>query len=958
MARSNNEFHAPAASREIIVTGAREHNLRNVDLRIPKHALTVFTGVSGSGKSSLAFDTLYAEGQRRYVESLSSYARQFLGQMEKPKVDKIRGLSPTIAIEQKATSNNPRSTVGTVTEIYDYLRVLYARLGHQHCPQCGKLASGQTTSQIVDALAALPEGTRVVLAAPLVRQRKGEHRELFESAKQRGFTRLLVDARAIDLGVDEIPALDKKSKHDILLVVDRVVIKASERARLTDSVELTLKEGQGVLIARHAPSKAAPEEERVFSKDRACHGCGLSFGELAPLSFSFNSPIGACTACNGLGTRPEMDPDLLVPNHELSIREGAVAPWAAALSRAEGWKAETVTWVLEQLKVNLDTPWRKLSPDMQRGVLFGEKKGKQVWEGLVPQMMRRYRASSSDMMKEWYNRFLSERPCLDCHGARLKADSLAVRVAGESLGTVVQWPVRRAHEWISALPLSGTDKTISAELVKEIAGRLGFLLDVGLDYLTLARMAGSLSGGESQRIRLASQIGSELTGVLYVLDEPSIGLHQRDNERLLGTLLRLRDLGNTVLVVEHDEDTIRAADYVVDFGPGAGVLGGEIVAAGSVENLLAAPRSVTGAFLSGRRAIPVPSTRRSGNGKQLRVEGAREHNLQNLTVAIPLGTLTAITGVSGAGKSTLVNRILLPALQRHLYDAKSTPGAHDRIVGLEHIDKVIAIDQQPIGRTPRSNPATYTKLFDSIRALFAQTPEARAYGYDQGRFSFNVKGGRCEACGGDGLRKVEMHFLPDVYVTCGECKGKRFNEATLRVTYRGKTIADILDTSVAEALELFSVHREIKRALQTLDDVGLSYMKLGQPSPTLSGGEAQRIKLARELSKVGTGTTLYVLDEPTTGLHFADVERLLQVLGRLVDAGNSVLVVEHNLDVIKVADHVIDMGPEGGERGGLILAEGTPELVARSKASATGRFLAPLLRTPKNSTPPARKRAS
>ena len=936
------------AADEIVVLGAREHNLRNVDVRLPKYGLTVFTGVSGSGKSSLAFDTLYAEGQRRYVESLSAYARQFLGQMEKPKVDKIRGLSPTIAIEQKATSNNPRSTVGTVTEIYDYLRVLYARLGQQHCPRCGKLAAGQTTSQIVDALASLAEGTRLTLCAPLVQQRKGEHKELFEAAAQRGFSRLIVDGRTVDLSSEDAPVLDKKSKHDIALVVDRLVVKRSERARLTDSVELTLKEGKGTLVAL----TGASQEARTFSRDRACHACGLSFGELSPLAFSFNSPIGACASCNGLGTKPEMDPDLLIPNHELTIREGAIAPWAAALSRAEGWKAETVMWVLDQLKVDLDTPWRKLPAEMKNGILYGTKKGKlpaesagtkRVWEGLAPQMMRRYRASASDMVKEWYNKFLSDRPCTACEGGRLKPESAAVRVAGVRLPELTAWPVHKVHAWIRALPLTGADKIVSEELVKEIAARVGFLLDVGLEYLTLSRGSGTLSGGESQRIRLASQIGSELTGVLYVLDEPSIGLHQRDNERLLGTLLRLRDLGNTVLVVEHDEDTIRAADWVVDFGPGAGVGGGEVVAAGALKQIVECKRSVTGAFLAGRRGIPVPSARRKGNGKHLTIEGAREHNLKNLTVDVPLGTLTVVTGVSGAGKSTLINRILLPALQRHLYEGRAVPGAHDRINGLAHIDKVIAIDQQPIGRTPRSNPATYTKLFDSIRALFAQTAEARAYGYDQGRFSFNVKGGRCEACGGDGLRKVEMHFLPDVYVTCEECKGKRFNEATLRVTYRGKTIADVLDLSVAEALELFSVHREISRALRTLDDVGLSYMKLGQPSPTLSGGEAQRIKLARELSKVGTGTTLYVLDEPTTGLHFADVERLLLVLGRLVDAGNTVLVVEHNLDVIKTADHLVDLGPEGGERGGHVLATGTPEQVAKVKASATGRFLAPLL---------------
>jgi excinuclease ABC subunit A len=915
---------------EIVIAGAREHNLKNVTVRIPKRKLVVFTGVSGSGKSSLAFDTLYAEGQRRYVESLSSYARQFLGQMEKPKYDTIRGLSPTIAIEQKAASNNPRSTVGTVTEVYDYLRVLYARLGQQHCHQCDRPVGAQTHAQIVDAVLALPVGTKLQILAPLVQNRKGEHGGLLEGAKERGFTRVRVDGRFVDLDA-EIPKLDKKSKHDIALVIDRVVVKEVDRPRITDSLESALREGKGTLIL------ALPEGDRIMSQTRACHHCGLSFDELSPQSFSFNSPVGACPDCNGLGSRPEMDGDLLVVAPEKSITDGAIGPWAASLARADGWKAETVVHVLKVLKINTKIPWSQLPEKQRRAVIHGDAQA--GWEGLAPQLMRRYLATDSDMMKGWYAKWLSDKQCPTCHGLRLRTESRAVRIGDTSLTDLVAMTIADASAWIASIPLPPADLVVIDELRKEIDARLGFLLDVGLDYLTLGRPSGSLSGGESQRIRLASQIGSELTGVIYVLDEPSIGLHQRDNGRLLRTLERLRDIGNSVVVVEHDEDTIAAADWVCDFGPGAGELGGELVAEGPPSAIKKAPRSITGAFLSGKRRIEPPATRRPGNGQSIVVEGAREHNLQRVDASIPLGSFVCVTGVSGAGKSTLVNRILLPALMHHLHGSKDRVGAHDRLVGLEYLDKVIAIDQQPIGRTPRSNPATYTKIFDPIRELFAATKEARSYGYNASRFSFNVKGGACDSCGGDGVRRVEMHFLPDVFVQCEACVGRRFNDATLRVTFKDKTIADILNTSVREALELFSAHREIARGLRTLDDVGLGYMRLGQPSPTLSGGEAQRVKLSRELAKIGTGRTMYVLDEPTTGLHFADVERLVGVLQRLVDAGNSVVVIEHNLDVIKCADWIIDLGPEGGAKGGRIIATGTPEQVAENPDSATGHWL-------------------
>ncbi len=932
----------------IEIRGAREHNLKNVSVRIPKNKLVVFTGVSGSGKSSLAFDTIYAEGHRRYAESLSSFARQFLGQMEKPKYDAIRGLAPTIAIEQKAASSNPRSTVGTITEVYDYLRVLFARLGVQHCPKCGRPSQAQTVEQIRDAVLALGEGERVELFAPIVRNRKGEFRDVLEAALAKGFHRTRIDGKKTDLG-EAIPRLDKKSKHDIDLLVDRFVLSKSDRARLTDSLEAALAEGAGTILV-------VGKEERLFSRNRACVHCHISFEDLSPQSFSFNSPIGACLSCNGLGTKPEMDPDLLVPDADKTIEEGAIVPWATAMVRGEGWTADEALNVLRVLKVSSKKRWRDIPKVKRNAILFGKLGREEIWEGLAHQMMRRFQQSTSEMAKDYYLRFLSEKACGACKGERLKPESAAVRISGVSLPELTQRSIAEVATWLAEIRLTPHEREIASELLREIKARTTFLLDVGLEYLTFARSAGTLSGGETQRIRLASQIGSELTGVIYVLDEPSIGLHQRDNERLLGTLLRLRDLGNSVIVVEHDEDTIRAADWVCDFGPGAGIHGGAVVSQGTPKALERDPKSPTGAYLSGRKRIEIPRVRRKGSGEAIVVKGAREHNLKGIDVRFPLGTLTCVTGVSGAGKSTLVSRILLPAAMRHLHESRVDVGAHDQLLGLEAVDKIIAIDQQPIGRTPRSNPVTYTKVFDGIRNLFAQTKEARAYGYDAGRFSFNVAGGRCDACGGDGVRKVEMHFLADVYVTCESCNGKRFNEATLRVRYKDKHIADVLDLSVEEAIKHFAVHRDIARGLTTLADVGLGYMKLGQPSPTLSGGEAQRIKLARELSKVSTSKTLYVLDEPTTGLHFEDIERLLGVLYRFVDAGNTVVVIEHNLDVIKCADWVIDLGPDGGDRGGRVIAEGTPEAVAREKKSATGQWLKNVLGAPASRAP--RRRGS
>lgn len=940
----------------IHIRGAREHNLKNIEVEIPKKKLVVITGVSGSGKSSLAFDTLYAEGQRRYVESLSSYARQFLGQMEKPKYDTIRGLSPTISIEQKAASSNPRSTVGTTTEIQDYLRVLYASIGVQHCPSCGERVGRQSAQQIVETILEMPEGSRIQILAPLVQNRRGEYREEIEDSQKRGFSRMRIDGRVVDLASEKVN-LDKKLRHDLELVIDRLVVKKDITNRLTDSVETALREGKGLLIVTDA--KADPASDRIFSEHNACHSCGLSFGELSPASFSFNSPLGLCQTCNGLGARPEMDPDLIVPDPSLSIRGGAVSPWASGMARGEGWTADFVEQLAYAFDLDLDKPWEKLSKRHRDLILWGTQ-GKEFvvtwedgagrgsyridWEGVVNQLMRRFKQTGSERMKRYYMRFFSEKPCPDCGGARLRPESRAVRVHGVAIHELTHQTIEDAHRWLRELPLKGAEEEIARELRKEILSRLGFLFDVGLGYLTLDRGAASLSGGESQRIRLASQMGSELTGVIYILDEPSIGLHQRDNGKLLTTLKRLRDLGNSVLVVEHDEETMEECDWIVDLGPGAGAMGGEVVAEGTPDEIRADERSLTGAYLSGRREIAVPSVRREGSGEAIVVRGAAANNLKDIDVSFPLGKFIAVTGVSGAGKSTLVNNILYPVLARALYESRLVPGKHRSVGGISAIDKVIEIDQRPIGRTPRSNPATYTKIFDHIRKVFAETPEARAFGYSPGRFSFNIKGGRCEDCQGAGQKLVEMHFLPDVYVVCETCSGKRFNDATLRVRFKDKNIAEVLELTVSEAMELFTFHKEIIRGLQTLDDVGLGYLKLGQPSPTLSGGEAQRIKLSRELAKVSTGRTLYILDEPTTGLHFADIEKLLAVLQRLTDAGNTVLVIEHSLDVIKCADHVIDIGPEGGDGGGRVVAEGTPEEVAKVKESYTGQYLKRALR--------------
>jgi excinuclease ABC subunit A len=935
----------------ISVRGAKEHNLKNVSVDIPKKKLVVFTGVSGSGKSSLAFDTLYAEGQRRYVESLSAYARQFLGQMEKPKYDTLRGLSPTISIEQKAASNNPRSTVGTVTEVHDYLRVLFASIGVQHCHSCGRKVGKQSAQQIVDEILKMAAGSKLQLLAPLVTHRKGEHKDVLEDARKRGFTRARIDGKVKAL--EERIELDKKSKHDVEIIVDRLVLKPDLKSRLTDSVETALKEGKGVLII--TDEHAAKASDRPMSELNACHHCGLSFPELSPAAFSFNNPLGMCTDCNGLGTKPEMDPDLIVPDQARTIRDGAVEPWATGMNRGEGWTAEFVEQLASAFGLDLDKPWEKLS-QRERDVVMHGSQGKEFtmkwgdggrwrmeWEGLVSKLMRSFKSTQSESMRRYYMKFFSDKPCATCAGERLKPESRAVKVHGKSIVDLSRMTIGDAVEWLHELPLTPTEQKIAAELLKEIRSRLGFLQNVGLSYLTLDRTASTLSGGESQRIRLASQMGSELTGVIYILDEPSIGLHQRDNGKLLATLKRLRDLGNTVIVVEHDEETMEEADWLVDFGPGAGELGGEIVAAGTPAAVSKNPKSVTGAYLSGRTEIEVPTTRRKPGKSKLVIEGARENNLKNLDVEIPLGVFVAVTGVSGAGKSTLINEILYPALARELYKTREVPGRHHAIRGLEHLDKVIEIDQRPIGRTPRSNPATYTKVFDAIREVFAQTPEARAFGYTPGRFSFNVKGGRCEACEGDGVKLVEMHFLADVYVPCEVCHGKRFNDATLRVRYKGRNIAEVLEMSVREAIAQFGLHRDIMRVLQTLDDVGLGYIRLGQSSPTLSGGEAQRIKLSRELCKVATGRTLYILDEPTTGLHFEDIRKLLSVLNRLVEAGNTALVIEHNLDVIKNADYLIDLGPEGGAAGGQLLATGTPEAVAQVEGSHTGHYLKTVL---------------
>ncbi len=936
----------------LVIHGAREHNLRNLTLELPRDALIVFTGLSGSGKSSLAFDTIYAEGQRRYVESLSSYARQFLGQMEKPDVDFIEGLSPAISIDQKSTSRNPRSTVGTITEIYDYLRVLFARVGHPHCPSCGRPIGRQTPEQIVDQVMELPEGTRFQILAPVVRGRKGEYEKLLQELARKGYPRARIDGEVRDLS--QPIRLPRNYKHTIEVVIDRLVAKPDIRRRVADSIEQALELAEGI-AAVAVVTHEGHEEVQTFSQKLACTFDGISFDELAPRNFSFNSPYGACQTCDGLGTRLEVDPELVVPDPDLTINEGAIAPWAS--TSLEYWY-RVLAAVGAANGFDLDTPWKKLPKKAREVLLDGSKDsvyvkyknryGRQraywtTFEGILPNIERRYAETDSDASREKLEQFMREIPCRACKGQRLRPETLAVTIGDKNIADVTDLAIRDALAFTGDMGLSEREEMIAARLVKEIRARLGFLVDVGLDYLTLGRAAGTLAGGEAQRIRLATQIGSGLVGVLYILDEPSIGLHQRDNRRLLDTLIRLRDLGNTLIVVEHDEATIVAADHIVDIGPLAGERGGEIVYTGDLKGLLECDASLTGAYLSGRRTIPVPEVRRRPTGKALKLEGVREHNLRNISVEIPLGQLVCVTGVSGSGKSTLVQDVLLRALMQKVYRSRLLPGRHKRLVGSDQVDKVIDIDQSPIGRTPRSNPATYTGVFDHIRKLYAQVPEAKLRGFQPGRFSFNVRGGRCENCAGDGQIKIEMHFLPDVYVTCEVCKGHRYNRETLEVKYKGRSISDVLEMSVDEGLEFFQNIPPIKRQLETLSDVGLGYIKLGQPAPTLSGGEAQRIKLASELHKRATGNTLYVLDEPTTGLHFEDIRKLLQVLQRLVSTGNTVLVIEHNLDVIKTADHVIDLGPEGGDQGGLVVATGTPEEVAANPDSHTGRFLAEVL---------------
>jgi excinuclease ABC subunit A len=988
---------------KLVVRGAREHNLRNVSLELPRDKLIVFTGLSGSGKSSLAFDTIYAEGQRRYVESLSAYARQFLGQMDKPDVDFIEGLSPAISIDQKSASRNPRSTVGTITEVYDYLRLLYARIGVPHCPNCGQTVTRQTPQQIVDRVLELPEGARFQVLAPVVRGRKGEYEGLLEELAQSGYARARIDGEVVELS--DPPKLARYENHTIQVIVDRLVRRDGIERRLTDSLETALRLAEGVAevqlfpdrdgtlpssprkpkaatkpakSAKASSAKKAPAvevgageagevggaDEReadgtevlTFSQHLACPNCGLSFDELAPRSFSFNSPYGACPHCAGLGTKFEVDAGLVVPDSDLTVAEGAIHPWGG--NRGE-YFALVLDAVAEAFKFRTDLPWKKLKKADQQVLLYGSGT-KQVhvqyrnrynrvrsyhttYEGVIPYLNRRHREAESDHSREQIEGYMREVPCPECDGARLRPESLAVTVDGRSIRQLCDMSIAAASAAMGELELSERDHLIADRVLKEIRARIQFLLDVGLDYLTINRSAATLAGGEAQRIRLASQIGSGLVGVLYVLDEPSIGLHQRDNRKLIDTLVRLRDLGNTVIVVEHDEETIRVADHVVDIGPGAGEHGGEVVVSGPVKSLLASRRSITGQYLKGTRKIPVPSIRREPGEEWLAVRGADEHNLKDIDVEFPLGCLVAVTGVSGSGKSTLVNDILFHALMQKIYKSKTVPGRHKRVEGIEYLDKVINIDQSPIGRTPRSNPATYTGVFDTIRKLFAQTQEAKVRGYQPGRFSFNVKGGRCEACSGDGTIKIEMHFLPDVYVPCEVCKGARYNRDTLDITFKGKNIAEVLELSCEEATEFFANQPVISRHMATLVDVGLGYVRLGQPAPTLSGGEAQRVKLSSELSKRSTGHTIYILDEPTTGLHFEDVRRLLNVLVRLVDQGNTVLVIEHNLDVIKTADWIIDLGPEGGDGGGTVVVEGTPEQVAKTPESHTGRFLAPML---------------
>ncbi len=950
------------STESILIRGAREHNLKNLTVELPREKLIVFTGLSGSGKSSLAFDTIYAEGQRRYVESLSAYARQFLGQMDKPDVDFIDGLSPAISIDQKSASRNPRSTVGTITEIYDYLRLLWARIGVPHCPKCGAVVARQTPQQIVDRILQLPDGTRFQVLAPVVRGRKGEYEGLLDELAAQGYTRARVDGELRELSHKNAEKLARYEMHTIEVVVDRLVRREGIERRLTDSLETALRLAEGVaeveLVGRGGSEEGgtAEPDTLTFSQHLACPNDGTSFPELAPRNFSFNSPYGACPKCDGLGTRFEVDPELVVPNPDLSLDEGAVGPWSGA--RGEYFH-RVMGAVAEAYGFRMTTPFKKLTKTQQKVLLYGSGQ-KQVhvqyrnrygrtrsyythYEGAIPYLQRRHSEAESDYMREQIEGYMREVPCPECGGARLRPESLGVTVDGRNIHEVCDLSIAKAARVLAGLELSERDRMIAERVVKEVNARMRFLLDVGLDYLTLNRSAGTLAGGEAQRIRLASQIGSGLVGVLYVLDEPSIGLHQRDNRKLIDTLVRLRDLGNTVIVVEHDEDTIRVSDHVVDIGPGAGEHGGEIVVSGTVDDLVETPRSITGQYLSGARSIPVPAMRRDPGDGWLVIRGAREHNLKDIDVELPLGCFVCVSGVSGSGKSTLVNDILYRALMQRIYRSKVVPGRHKKIEGDEFLDKVINIDQSPIGRTPRSNPATYTGVWDHVRKLFSQTQEAKVRGYMPGRFSFNVKGGRCEACAGDGTIKIEMHFLPDVYVPCEVCKGGRYNRDTLDVTFKGKNVAEVLDMSCEEGAEFFANQPVIARHLKTLVDVGLGYVRLGQPAPTLSGGEAQRVKLASELSKRGTGHTIYILDEPTTGLHFEDIRKLLTVLSRLVDQGNTVLVIEHNLDVIKSADWVVDLGPEGGDGGGMVVVEGPPEVVAKTADSHTGRFLAPIL---------------
>ena len=931
----------------IIIKGAKEHNLKNINVEIPRDKLVVITGLSGSGKSSLAFDTLYAEGQRRYVESLSSYARQFLGLMEKPDVESIEGLSPAISIDQKTTSRNPRSTVGTVTEIYDYIRLLYARIGIPYCPKCGKKIEKQSIDQIVDNIMELEEGTRIQVLAPIVRGRKGEYTKALQAFQREGFVRVRIDGETYEL-TDDI-SIDRKKKHNIELVVDRLVIKPDIRSRLTESVETALKNANN-LVSIDIPGK----KEMLFSQNYACPDCGISFEELTPRMFSFNNPMGACPACTGIGYLMKMDEDLIIPDKNKTLYDGVKAFGASTMKRGDTMAKMYFESIAKHYGVDMSVPIKKLPRDFLNKILYGTgteeidfeytsaagtRRYKAPFEGVIPTLERRYNETKSQGMRDFYEMYMSDMECPECHGARLKPEVLAVKVGDKNINDLTAMSIDKIKTYLNSLVLNKKDQMIAEQILRELNKRLQFLIDVGLDYLTLARNAGSLSGGEAQRIRLATQIGSGLTGVLYILDEPSIGLHQRDNDKLLATLKKLRDLGNSVLVVEHDEDTMYAADQVIDIGPGAGVHGGNIMAQGTAEQIKLVPESITGQYLSGKKQIRVPEKRRKSNGKSIEVKGATEHNLKNINVKFPLGQFICVTGVSGSGKSTLVNEILYKTIARELNGSNEKPGKCKEIKGIENIDKIINIDQSPIGRTPRSNPATYTGVFDFIRDIFAGTNEAKMRGYDKGRFSFNVAGGRCEACNGDGVLRIEMHFLPDIYVPCEVCKGQRYNRETLEVKYKGKTISDVLNMTVEEALEFFKNIPRIRNKIQTLYDVGLGYIKLGQPSTTLSGGEAQRIKLATELSKKATGKTLYILDEPTTGLHIADVHKLVDILQRIVDTGNSIIVIEHNLDLIKTADYIIDLGPEGGDKGGQIISVGTPEQVARNEYSYTGKFL-------------------